>query len=357
MRTALVLVTTLIGYVAVENLIFNTNWYPRIVDPDSSTGRVELVLWNEHKRAKAGPQVLTIGDSRMGFFTRFVNGDPELGYTFGTIAVAGATPRDWYYMFRDADPTRKAYSAIVIPVEDYDDVETWENHTNRETDLHYMIARLRWSDIPEFAGSFHGSSLRTAAALGIALKGSVYRADFQDLLKHRRERLRYADLARRESFGWFDGYVDTDYNVSGVQIDWNGHTLLVPPGHHPDEQRVFTEYLFTKRPPNTGRRSAYLSHWFNRIYDLYRGTGTRIILFRLPRGPYPSPEAPPRNDRSSVRQLASKPGVILDDEHYFDSLERPELFKDERHLNAIGQAEFSKMLGKHVRELLGPPAK
>ena len=206
MRTALVLITTLIGYVAVENLIFNTSWYPRIVNPDSSTGRVELVLSNELKRAKRGPQVLAIGDSRMGFFTRFVNGDPELGYTFGTIAVAGSTPRDWYYMFRDADPTRHAYSAIVIPVEDYDDVETWENHTNRETDLHYMIGRLRWSDIPEFAGSFQGASLRAAAALGIALKGSVYRADFQDLLKHRRARLEYAKVARRESSGWYGDY-------------------------------------------------------------------------------------------------------------------------------------------------------
>ena len=357
MRTALVLLATLAGYVGVENLIFNTSWYPKIVNPDSSTGRVELFLWNEHKRVKTGPQVLAIGDSRMGFFPRYLKDHPELGYTFATIAVAGSTPRDWYYMFRDADPTRHAYSAIVIPVEDYDDVETWENHTNRETDLHFMIARLRWSDIPEFAGSYQGASLRTQAALGIALKGSVYRADFQDLLKHRVARLAYADLSRRESFGWFYDYVGPEYNVSGIQIDWKKRTLLIPPGHRPEEERLFRERLFSNEPPYIGRRTAYLSHWYNRIYDLYRGTGTRIVVFRLPRGPYPRPGSPPRNDHSSVRELASKPGVVLDDEHYFDSLERPELFQDPMHLNAKGSAEFSKMLGRHVRELLGPPAK
>jgi hypothetical protein len=293
----------------------------------------------------------------MGFFTRYVNGDARLGYTFGTIAVAGSTPRDWYYMFRDADPTRQAYAAIVIPVEDYDDLETGENHTNRETDLHYMIARLRWTDIPEFAGSFQGLPLQARMALGIALKGSVYRADFQDLLLHRRARLEYADLARRESHGWFYDYVGSDYNVSGVQIDWKARTLLIPPGHRPEEKRDFEEHLFSVIPPATGRRTAYLSHWFGRIYDLYRGTGTRIIFFRLPRGPYPRPDAPPRFDHSSVRELASQPGVILDPEHDFDSLERPELFLDPVHLNASGCAEFSKMLGQRVNQLLGSTVK
>lgn len=353
MRTALVLITTLFGYIAVENLIFNTSWYPRIVNPESSTGQVEMFLYNEHQRLKMGnKQVLTIGDSRMGFFPRFVNAHPGMDYTFGTIAVAGSTPRDWYYMFRDIDPTRKQYAAIVIPVEDYDDAETWENHADRETDLHYVIAQLRWSDIPEFAGSFVSPSLKAKAALGILLKGSIYRADFQDLLVHHKIRLKYADQVRHDSFGWIYDYEGTSYNVSGVRIDWKAHTLLIPPGHHANERDLFESRLFAPPAPFTGRRSAYLTHWFNRIYDLYRGSGTRIIFFRLPRGPYPPPDPPPYNEHSSVRELARKPGVILDDEHYFDPLQRPELFMDPMHLNAAGCAEFSEMLGKHVQELL-----
>jgi hypothetical protein len=360
MRTALILVSTLIGYIAAENLIFNTSWYPTVVNPDSSTGRIELVLWNEHQRVKNGPQVLTIGDSRMGFFPRYVNGDPKNGpkngYTFGTISCAGSTPRDWFYMFRDIDPTRRAYQAIVIPVESYDDPEMWENHANRETDLHYSIALLGWRDLREFAGSYQSLPLQAKAALGIALKGSIYRADFQDLLKNRRVRLAYAADARVNSHNWYGNYTGPEYSVSGIQIDWAARTLLVPPGHRAGEKDVFQGRLFSHEPPDAGLYRGYMSYWFGRIYDLYRDSPTRIVFFRLPRGPYIRPDRPPRDDRSSVRMLAMRPRVILDDEHYFETLERPELFQDPMHFNGKGEAEFSKMLGAHLRELLGPPA-
>ena len=39
---------------------------------------------------------------------------------------------------------------------------------------------------------------------------------------------------------------------------------------------------------------------------------------------------------SSIREFAARPGVLLVDEHAFDSLERPELFKDAFHLNNAG---------------------
>lgn len=357
MRTTLVLIGTLLAYFSIENLIFNTNWYPKIVSPDSSTGLVELELWNEEKRPVADRhQVLAIGDSRMGFFPRYPNAmKSELGYTFASIATPGATPRDWYYMLRAVDPTRRRYAAIVIPVEDYEDAETVEDHADRETDLHYLIARLRWSDIPEFAGSYHSRERQWKTALGILLKGWVYKADFQDLIAHLHARLAYADLARRESTGWYYGYAGPKNNMTGIQIDWKAKTFQTPPGLPQSIKDGLAARLFDPRPPFTGQHSAYLKLWFGRIYDLYRGSGTRIVFFRLPRGGYFRPDPPPDNPHSSVRRLARRPGVILDDEHYFDSLERPELFLDERHLNGPGEAAFSKMLGRHIRELLGPP--
>ena len=356
MRTAVILILTLAGFILVENLIFNTRVYPAIVDPDSTTGAMEMRLSNEMRR-KAGDrnQVLAIGDSRMGFFPRYPNQIPNLGYTFATIATPGTTPRCWYYMLREADPQANRYAAILIPFEDYDDLETWEDHADRVSDLHYLIPLLRWTDIVEFPRSYHSTELKFKAALGIALKGTVYKTDFQDLLLHRKFRLEYAAQARRESHQWFYDFKDTDKNMAGVVIDWKARKLAAPPNISPGDVDTFKTQLLEPYPEHTGRRSAYLTYWLNRICDLYRGSATRLIIFRLPRGPYVRPDPPPFDPNSSVRKAARRPEVILDAEHDFDFLEKPELFKDPHHLNGPGQEQFSRALALRVRQLLGPP--
>lgn len=356
MRTAVILISTLAGFFLVENLIFNSSFYPTIVDPDSTTGALEMRLSNEIRReVHDRNQVLAIGDSRMGFFPRYADQIKNLGYTFATIATPGTTPRCWYYMLREADPHANRYAAILIPFEDYHDLETWEDHAERVSDLHYVIPLLRWTDIVEFPMSYHSTALKFKAALGIALKGTVYKTDFQDLLVHRKFRLAYAAQARRDSHQWFYDYQDTDRNVAGVVIDWKARKLSAPPNIPAGDVDAFETHLLEPYPQHTGRRSAYLTYWLNKICDRYRGSGTRLIIFRLPRGPYVRPDPPPFDPHSSVRQAAKRSEVILDAEHYFDFLEKPELFKDPFHLNGPGQAEFSRALAVHVRELLGPP--
>lgn len=351
-RTALTFISTLIGFFLVENLIFNTSYYPAIVNPDSTTGSLEMRLSNEIRReVQDRNQVLAIGDSRMGFFPRFPNA-MHLGYTFATIATPGTTPRCWYYMLREADPHANRYAAILIPFEDYDDVETWEDHADRVSDLHYLIPLLRWTDLVEFSRSYHSTDLKFKAALGIALKGTVYKADFEDLLIHRKFRLEYAAQARRDSHQWFYDFKDTDQNVAGLVIDWKKKKLTAPPSIPPNEVDAFRTRLLEPYPEHTGRRSAYLTYWLMRICDLYRGSPTRLIIFRLPRGPYVRPDPPPFDPHSSVRRAATRPEVILDAEHYFDFLEKPELFKDPYHLNGPGQEQFSKTLALHALDLL-----
>ena len=124
------LVRTLLGvllsFFVVEVLIFHTNLYPSVVKTSSTTGYLETFLHNERRRIVTDRnQILSIGDSRMGFLPRYVN-EPNFGtgYTFATIATPGTTPRCWYYMLRDIDPTRRRYAAIVIAVDDYEDAET-----------------------------------------------------------------------------------------------------------------------------------------------------------------------------------------------------------------------------------------
>jgi hypothetical protein len=64
------------------------------------------------------------------------------------------------------------------------------------------------------------------------------------------------------------------------------------------------------------------------------------------------PDSLVRKKSASIREFASRPNVLLADEHAFDSLERPELFKDALHLNREGCARFSGLLVVEVSRIL-----
>ena len=86
--------------------------------------------------------------------------------------------------------------------------------------------------------------------------------------------------------------------------------------------------------------------------DYYRGTATRVIFVRLPRGPIPRPDYLVRKKSSSIREIASRRGVFLVNEHAFDELETPALFKDAFHLNDAGCTRLSVMMSREVSKLL-----
>ncbi len=353
MRALYTLLWTAFGFWAVEFTLFHTDAYYTILRHDSSTGSVETYIHNELKRVRGSPrQVLAIGDSRMGFLPRYAN-EMQTGYEFGTIALGGSTPRDWYYMLRGADPGANRYSAIIIPMDDYEDAEIDEDQSVRATDLYYVIGRLTYSDIPEFAGSYrHDPKLEWTAVRGILLKGLIYKRDFQEFLLHPVTRIEMANLARKDSYQWYYSYVGPNQNMEGVNIDWTNRTVTVPPGFT-DAQKAAYEYRFLNpRPPDRGIRTAYLHQWLGKIYEHYRGSKTRLIFMDLPRGPFVRPDQPALNPHSSVRELARQPGVILLPERLFQSLEQPRLFIDQMHLNGPGCAEFSSMIAKEVSHTL-----
>ena len=354
MRAFLTLLLAASGFWAVEYALFHTDAYYTILRHDSSTGSVETYIRNEWKRTRTNPhQVLAIGDSRMGFLPRYANEmQAETGYEFASIALGGATPRDWYYMLRGADPKANKYSAVVVAMEDYEDTETLEDLANRAVDLHYLIVRLNYSDILDFARSYHDPALRWSAARGIVLKGLIYKRDFQEFLLHPQSRIEMADLARKESYVWYYGYVGPNQSLEGVTIDFKNRTVTVPPGFTEAQKAAyFYRYLYPM-PPDRGIHSAYLHQWLGKIYEHYRGSNTRLVFLHLPRGSFIRPDQPAFNPHSSVRQLAREPGVILMPEHIFDSLEQPSLFIDHMHMNGPGCAEFSRILAREVSRTL-----
>jgi lysophospholipase L1-like esterase len=88
------------------------------------------------------------------------------------------------------------------------------------------------------------------------------------------------------------------------------------------------------------------------MLDRYRESRTKIIFVRLARGPVVRPASLVQKKSASIREFASRPNVFLASEHAFDSLERPELFKDALHLNRPGATRFSAMLVDEIARIL-----
>jgi hypothetical protein len=339
-----------------DALLFRTPLYPSYLEPDSSTGLFELILAKERRaQERLGDNVVvTLGDSRLAYYPRVANElTSETGYVFRNAGVAGSDPRLWYYMLRDLDPTARRYRAIVLAVSDYDDEDVPWDFTDGIRDLHYAVARLRLSDAFDFASSFPGPALQWEAFRGALLKGTVYQADMEAFLSHPMKRIAYVRLCRQGYEGWTYGFQESPRSLEGLRIDWSSWSFTAPPSVDAG-QRLSVELSLMYRPaPQTGVFAAFRRQWFGRILERYRGSPTRIVFVRLPRGPIPRPDDLVRKRSASVRELAGQPGVVLADEHAFDVLERPELFKDAQHLNHEGCSRLSAMLAREVSRLVG----
>lgn len=347
---------TLLIFATFEALIFHTRLYPSIIEPESTTGSVELRLNAEQRRVKADRnQILAVGNSRMSFLPRVAHAmAPPTSYSFGSIAAPGTNPRCWYYLLRAADPTARKYAAIVIGTDDYDERDQTEDLENRPWDLHYLLARLELRDLFAFAGSYSDVQRRAESARGLLLKGFVYKRDFQELLLN--PPARYAKVRENDRHWaeWAYDYTGSEESLAGLQIDWQRRIAHYPERFTADQRRAVEEVILRELPPDAGRYTAYDRRWYGKILEHYRGSETRIVFLRLPRGPVKPPDHPVKSD-SAVRQLAARANVILLGEHLFDSLERPELFGDPLHLNRAGMEQFAPMLAAAVREALGPP--
>jgi hypothetical protein len=347
-----------IGVFGLDALAFRTRWYPANLQPDSTTGLFELILWREQQaqRRYGDNLVLTVGDSRFGLAPKLSNEtDPPPSYMLRSAGVAGTSARDWYYMLRDLDPSASRYRAVVFGMNSYDDEDVEFEPDDDVRSLHYSIARLRVTDAIDFARSFHDPALQWAAFRGSLFKGLVYQADLREFLSSPKKRIRLVRFDRAGMEEWTYNYLGAERSMTGLAIDWNTLTAQLPPGYSPEQWEPTGDYLLHRPIPQTGRLAAYRREWFGRILDRYRNSRTRFIFLRLPRGPIPRPDFLSRAKSSSIRELAARPKVLLCDEHAFDELERPELFGDGMHLNRAGVAIFSPMLAKLVAQMLGAP--
>jgi hypothetical protein len=345
----------------LDAALFRTNFYPSILEPDSTTGLFENILRREKlaQRRYGDNLVVTIGDSRVAFLPRAANGGVTYptGYVFRSTGVAGSDARSQFYMLRDVDPTARRYRAICIGVEDIDDSEiNLPDHAEDERTLHYVIKRLRLSDVWDFARSYHSLPLQWEAFRGALLKGLVYQPDIHAFLEHPKKRLDYIRLVHQGYESWTYDYIPEPESMGGLQVDWKTDKAVIPDSFTPG-QRGAVEYLMSHKPMVNQRLSEFRRLWFGRTVERYRGSRTKIIFFRVARAPIPFPESWYVKSGTTIRDLAARQSnVLILNEHTFEYLERPELFKDAAHLNRAGVDLFSVKLSQEVAKVLGPNA-
>src|ERR1051325_4534553 len=211
-RLALVCALGFAGLFVVDGLLFRTNLYPSVIEPDSTVGQVEMILTREREFLKRNGDniVATLGDSRFAYSPRLSNElTARTGYVFRHAGAAGSSARIWYYMLRDLDPTARRYRAIVIGVPEFEDEDEPINPADDGRDLHYLAVRLRWIDTLEFARSFQDWRLRWLAFRGCLLKGFLLQRDIQEFLQRPVKRIEYVRQVHRGYEFWTYTYLET----------------------------------------------------------------------------------------------------------------------------------------------------
>jgi hypothetical protein len=356
-RRILALVLGCVGVLGLDALAFRTRYYAQNLEPDSTTGLFELILWREQQAQKAlGDNVaLTMGDSRFGIVPKISNAlAPETGYVFRSAGVAGTDARSWYYMLRDLDPAADRYRAIVFGVDDYSDEDGPSEPDDDIRALHYCIARLRVTDVLDFARSFHSFAEKMEALRGGLLKGIVYQSDLHEFLASPKGRIREVKFRRGGFEEWTYNFLGTDASMAGLTIEWAKLIAQFPPGATANQRETVESFLLRKPEPQTGRLAKFRREWFGRILARYRNSRTKIVFLCLPRGPIPRPAWLARPAGSVIREFARRPNVLLMDERFFEPLEHPEFFGDGMHMNKPGVALFSSMLAREIGRMLGP---
>lgn len=358
-EAALLLLLAFAALLVLDGLVFRIGPYKKILEPDSTAGQFELVLRREQEaqREYGDNLVATFGDSRMSYYPReAAKVEPQTGYYLRQAGLAGTNARVWYYMLRDLDPTASRYRAIVMAVNDFDDEDLSYAEADDLRVVHYAAARLRLRDVPELVLSFRSWPARWEALRSTLLKGYTYQADLQEFLQNPRKRIDYVKLSNSGYPHWTWDYVETSRTLEGLAIDWSTFGVTFPPNATPDQTETIMNFLARRPAPQTGVMAAFRRQWMGKIIDRYRNSRTKIIFVRLPRGPLVRPDNLVKKRSATIRDFAKEPNVLLANEHAFDELERPELFKDGLHMNDKGDTRFSVLLSQEIARLLGPPA-
>ncbi len=332
--------------------MFRRGWYTKYLQPESSAGSVELPLyWLNHFRPEKSREVMVIGDSRVAEGFSAPQADDEAvkrNLVFWNFGIPGSSPRIWYYVLRDADPTRRRFEAIAFALDFYNDEDQYDNQADHVWDVNFLIARLRLSDIWDFAKTMRTADERRLALVGATLKGTVLQPDVREFLNGIPSRIARTKDARARGLWFLDHYGGHAEDLEGLSVDWSTRTAQFPPGLSEDRQHSVKEALLPALPPNTGETTRYRMLWLGRIIAMYRNSPTRLVFFESSRGPLPQPER--KGPMNFVNWARTQPNVVFLDQKAFRDFEAPDLYFDGYHYNRKGREVFT---ARFTRLLMG----
>jgi hypothetical protein len=329
-----------------DSALFRSGVYERLLEPGSYAGQFAAVV--KRARATQPPKaVLVLGDSRMneGFSSRIAE-QVSKDFRFISVAVPGSSLRTWFYILREADPTRHGFSVVILPVDDYDDEDGPVDRDDETTDIRIIAPALRLRDIPDFVSSYRQWGPRLEMLRAATLKGLIYNADLRAFLRSPAKRIEDCRAFAIHGAEWQDAYLGNPTSLDGLSMDGR---ILHLPSTISAPIRSQLEAVYSRPPsPQTGRYKQYRQNWIRRILALYRSGGTKFIVIKIPRNPLSAPHYARYDPDSAIRSLRSEASVIVIDENTFTFLERPTYFADALHLNTSGRNSFSSALGKLV---------
>ncbi len=356
-RLTTIALLTVALFILANALLFFTNVYRRVVDPQASTGTFERAIAQiAGAPADARRDVLVLGDSRIygGLDPRIASAAAGGRFRFANAGVPGSTPRTWFFFDRAIDPHANRYRAVVVPVDSYADDTSAIGSLDAEdhpSDLRAIVFRVTAADVPRVASSLGEPGLRRAAILDLGLRGPLLRDDIQDLIGNpaARAAARNATVANEFAPDAAHPFATT---LDGMRVDFANGTIAYPAWVPPGE-RIEMEKQILPIPRTSLSYRRYRERWLGAIVARYRATGVPVIVVRLPARPVHRDEPTPPS--GSLAAFAAAGAVQLVPQAPYVALERPAFFADHDHLDAAGSRRFSALLGRDVAHAIVTP--
>lgn len=345
----------LVGLALVDLLVFRSGIYATWIEPNSSAGSVvgSTMLINRETKTNAH-NILVLGNSKIGegFSATLANqasARPDLHFVNG--AVAGSTPRIWYYLLREVDPDCNRYAAIAMMV-DYDPTLNQEDMGNYAADTNYLQPLLRITDFYEYAASFTNPVQQERARRAVMLPLQALHDDASSLLQSPLRRFRDSGRNRRlwmDAVAVYGGHEerlpDLDIDVSaGMPRNWVG----IPESTKPSLDGYFRGLHQRANEQTMAANNAYVERWVGTIAECYRAAGGKVFVFSVPRGPWHQLLVPAPEPGGAIADLANRGLIEPLSGEAFLSLEQPKFFFDHLHMNHDGREGFSRLLATEI---------